>query len=447
MVVNEVGLARGDHFAQGQVPAYPQGSHDGASGVSDVCHDVMAELCSALFASLRRSDQRRRAEQYLRGLLSANGRKSMRNIATLVGGPAAEQSLHHFISSSTWDWLPMREALARFLERVHPPQAWVVQSLPIPKAGRHSVGVAHQFVPELGQAMNGQQAYGVWFASATLSAPVSWRLFLPGTWVNDRARRRRAEIPEEAGEETLAECVAASVLDAVAGWSVARRPVVFDARATGVRAAARWFTAAGVPWLTRTAPTARLVVADPALPGYGGGPIPALRILESVKGLRRPVEWTDPVTGVTHRSSVAGIRVALPPGAGQPGQPGRVRPGSGGRALTLLGEWPNASRAPAQLWLTDMAATPSSSLLRMTKLPRRVAHDCAEIGDRVGLRDFEGRSFRGWHRHMTLASAAHTASLLAGSEWSAEYRPAPHWAAAQATQEWRMADYVPELSA
>lgn len=78
---------------------------------------VVAELCAELFASLPRSDQRRKGEVYLRGLLKAEGRKSIRNIAAHVGDRAAEQSLHHFVVSSTWDWGPVRAALARYLER------------------------------------------------------------------------------------------------------------------------------------------------------------------------------------------------------------------------------------------------------------------------------------------------------------------------------------------
>jgi hypothetical protein len=54
------------------------------------------------------------------------------------------------------------------------------------------------------------------------------------------------------------------------------------------------------------------------------------------------------------------------------------------------------------------------SLLRLTRLSARVEHDLAWQGRRVGLRDFEGRSFGGWHRHMTLASAAYAALLLGG---------------------------------
>ncbi len=148
----------------------------GAAGARE---DVYAELCAALFSGFARRDQRLKAEQYLHGLLTAQGRKSIRNIAAQIGGPAAEQSLHHFVSSSTWDWQPMRAALGRYLERNGCPQAWVVRPMPIPKAGEHSVGVDRRFDPERGQVFHGQQAFGVWFAGEELSVPVNWRLFLP----------------------------------------------------------------------------------------------------------------------------------------------------------------------------------------------------------------------------------------------------------------------------
>nr|WP_039931935.1 hypothetical protein [Streptomyces viridochromogenes] len=43
---------------------------------------------------------------------------------------------------------------------------------------------------------------------------------------------------------------------------------------------------------------------------------------------------------------------------------------------------------------------------------RRVGRDAAEISEQVGMRDFVGRSFTGWHRHMTLVSAAHAVQAL-----------------------------------
>ncbi|MET9672805.1 transposase [Streptomyces sp. NPDC006482] len=383
----------------------------GAAAAAGSGEEVYAELCSALFSGFPRRDQRLKAEQYLHGLLTAQGRKSIRNIAAQIGGPAAEQSLHHFVSSSTWDWQPMRAALARFLERNSCPQAWVVRPMPIPKAGEHSVGVDRRFDPERGQVFHGQQAFGVWFASDELSVPVNWRLFLPDPWVNDRTRRDRAEVPQEAGEETLEECAVAAALD-TARWSdVTRKPVLLDIRGGAGRAALTRLAGAGVPVVARIGPGSRMAIADRSLPGFGAGPLSAHQILESLKGLRRPVSWVDTVAGArTSRTSLAtAVRVALPTPGGE-----RMRP------LVLLGEWDDPRRGPARVWISDLTQSPVGSLLRLTKLARRVERDFVEVGEGAGLRDFVGRSFRGWHRHITLASAAHAATVLA-AEWDTSY--------------------------
>jgi SRSO17 transposase len=36
-----------------------------------------------------------------------------------------------------------------------------------------------------------------------------------------------------------------------------------------------------------------------------------------------------------------------------------------------------------------------------------IEHDDRELKDALGLDHFEGRSFGGWHHHVTLVSAAH----------------------------------------
>ncbi|MER7508949.1 IS701 family transposase, partial [Streptomyces lavendulae] len=37
----------------------------------------------------------------------------------------------------------------------------------------------------------------------------------------------------------------------------------------------------------------------------------------------------------------------------------------------------------------------------------RIEHDYRELKTCLGLDHFEGRSFNGWHRHVTLVTAAH----------------------------------------
>lgn len=365
-----------------------------------VSDDAVSELCATLLTSFLRKDQRKRGEQYLRGLLTTRGRKTTRNIAAQLGAPATEQTLHHFIADSTWNWQPLRAALAAHLERKTAVQGWVVRRMPIPKTGEHSVGVDRGFAPHPGQTFRGQQAFGVWHASLELSAPVDWRLVLPDQWVHDHELRDRAGIPEGAGAESPQECAVAVALETARRWGP-RRPVLIDLRDGDVSAAVARLSAAGVPFLLRISDTQRLSGADRAMPVFRGGPLPAQRILQLVKGVRRPVPWQDAAAGPAPRTSLAAmVPVALPDASGAT------------RGLSLLGEWTDPSRPPSALWLTGMTRPGPGSLLRLTKLTRRVDADFARVGEETGLRDYAGRSFRGWHRHMTLASAAHAAVVL-----------------------------------
>jgi DDE superfamily endonuclease len=359
----------------------------------------LTELCSRVFRSLNRRDQRGKAEQYLRGLLSAQGRKSMRNVAGYLGSTAAEQSLHHFISASTWDCDRVREALADYVEEAVRPQAWVLRPMVIPKAGRHSVGVERRFVPELGQAANCQQAFGVWAASEAVSCPVDWRLHLPDHWMTDQELRRRAKIPADTPWLSLAECAVRTATATATRRGVRRRPVVLALSDADLAVSERRFRAAGVPFLARIGAATRLVAADDAVPGRGAESA-AAHLLQLARTRWRPVEWLDPLGGGTRGSMVTAVRVELPGRAGEP--------------LLLLGEWTDLRRGPRQFWLTSELGSTWGRLLRTTKLVQRVEQDFAEVSARVGLMDFEGRCFEGWHRHTTLASVAHTARVLGG---------------------------------
>jgi DDE superfamily endonuclease len=385
---------------------------DRPSGVREA---VVQELAEVLFASFSRRDQRLKGVQYLRGLLGARGRKSIRNIASQVGRAGAEQSLHHFISSSTWDWMPVREALATHLAQVSTPEAWVVQPMAIPKTGDQSVGVDHGFDAYLGQPFRGQRAFGLWSASEELTTPVDWRLHLPDTWVRDGSRRRGAEIPDSVGEETLEECAAAA-LDPIRSWRVPSRPAVLNTHICDITSTIGRVRDTGVPIIAKVGRAAQLTVRDPALPGYGEGALSAVQILTSVRGLRRPVEWTDPLTGAHRTSPAVAVRVGITSGSGRPHR-------SGGKDLILLGEWGDPQLPPESLWITTMDTVPTGSLLRLTKLGVRTESSLANRGEAVGLKDFEGRSFRGWHRHTTLASAAHAVAALTTDveEYSPEF--------------------------
>ena len=62
---------------------------------------------------------------------------------------------------------------------------------------------------------------------------------------------------------------------------------------------------------------------------------------------------------------------------------------------------------PTDYWLASLPAdTAISTLVRLAKIRWRIEHDYREVKIGVGLDHFEGRSWTGWHRHATLATAA-----------------------------------------
>ncbi|WP_371498447.1 transposase [Kitasatospora sp. NBC_00374] len=381
------------------------------SAAFDPHHDVMLqELCSVVLASLPRSDQRRKGVQYVRGLLGAEGRKSIRNIATVVGGAAAEQSLHHFIASSTWDWGPVRQALAQHLARIAPPQAWVLRPTVIPKAGEHSVGVDRRFIPSLGQVLNAQQAIGVWAASAESSYPVNWRLHLSQAWLEDGPRRSQASIPDGVDAESLGDCAVEAFRGMTSRWGLPMRPVVVDAGDADAGRIVRRLRALPTPLLVRINGNLPLAPAGAALPGRTVELRPAQQLMGAARDLRRPVVWSDHTAqGAPRTSLVAGVKVRLP---GPPVRPAMPVRGIRGDELLLLGVSAPGRRWPTELWLTDLVEAQPAALLRLGRLLDRVDRDFNEVADQVGVRDFAGRSFGGWHRHVTLASTAHAVAML-----------------------------------
>lgn len=377
----------------------------------DVADDFVSEFCRQMLASLKRRDQRTRGEWYVSGLLSVPGRKSMRALASVAGHGGADQSLHHFISDSSWAWGPVRQTLARHLDRVLLPQAWVIDSMAIPKAGAHSVGVEESFRSDLGRVVNSQQAYGVSLANDQLSVPVNWALDLPPKWLEDEKRRRRARIPgglAALSVESAVVHVAAELSDSA--WGLRRRPVVLDARTLDAYALVEQFTRRGAPFVIRVDGATRVIGRDPNRPGSRLQLLPAQQLAEQGKRMSRPIDWVDPEYSIRRSVLVSGSGVTMPARRG----PG-LRPAPD-TALTLVGGWPLQKSRPGELWLSNLLDDiPPAALLRLGRLTRRVDKDFAEISTRVGMRDFEGRSYAGWHRHVTLCSVAHAVLVLSSA--------------------------------
>ena len=79
----------------------------------------------------------------------------------------------------------------------------------------------------------------------------------------------------------------------------------------------------------------------------------------------------------------------------------------------LLAEWPVGEPKPTKYWLSTFAAeVPLRHLVRMAKIRWRIEHDYRELKTGLGLAHFEGRTWSGWHHHVTLVSVAHAFCTL-----------------------------------
>ncbi len=367
----------------------------------------VSELSPIVFSSLPRADQRRKGMMYLRGLLGATGRKSIRNIAAFLGDQVNDQGLHHFINDSTWEWAPMRETLGRHLIHHLPLQACVLHLMVIPKSGPHSVGVARTFSWERGQAVTAQQVIGVWGVSARTASPLNWWIHMPPEGTRGASRDGRTpSVAEAAGPATPEDSMVSAYLETVSRLHLPRCPVTLNAeRLDAIRISSR-LSAAGLNHIARISGDTWLLPDDPALPGWGESPLQASQIAHLAKAGRRRVAVYP--TG-THGSMelVATVRVRLPTVLDS------TRCGRGRPEFLLLAVGRGGSRWPEELWLTDVRTADPAALLRLVGHSRRVESRGMPRAERVGIRDFVGRSFAGWHRHATLASVAHAATELA----------------------------------
>ncbi len=77
------------------------------------------------------------------------------------------------------------------------------------------MGVARQYCGQLGKQDNCQVAVTLSAANEQASLPIAYRLYLPEAWADDRARRRKAGVPEEIDFLTKPESALEQITEAV----------------------------------------------------------------------------------------------------------------------------------------------------------------------------------------------------------------------------------------
>ncbi|MER5397925.1 IS701 family transposase [Streptomyces sp. NPDC002599] len=381
---------------------------------------ALAMFVADVFASVPRKDQRRWGECYLRGLMLDGRRKSIQPMAARLPD-GNMQALQQFVNQSPWDWEPVRRRIAERLCGVISPEVWVVDDVSFPKCGTASAGVARQYCGALGKRANCQVAVSVHAATDTTSCPLEWELFLPEEWASDHERRRRAQVPDEVGHVSKTR-LALGLLDRLAAHDLAVPVIVADAG----YGRSVWFRIAlegrGWSYVMAVDPkeVARPAHAKPHQPAYGGlGPPTRPRYREAPRPLRtfvtadtsfEEVTWRQgSKRTMTSRFAVLEVR----PSGKEATRTAQEQAGGRGSwdgvlpSQTLLVEQPRDAGEPTGYWISNLpATTPAADLVRWAKMRWRIEHDYRELKHGLGLAHFEGRTWRGWHHHVTLVTAA-----------------------------------------
>jgi SRSO17 transposase len=412
--------------------------------------DPLPELATFLkpFAPLfRRATSQKSLERYVTGLLTDLPRKNCEAISQAVANTSLEQ-LQHLLTDAAWDPLALDEQRVRLLiERSPKNGVLILDEVGLPKQGKASVGVQHQYCGALGKQGNCQLVVSAEYVvddprtSRPLHWPLSACLYLPESWVEDLSRCERSHVPEESSFATKPE-LALQLVEQARAWGVPFHTIVTDA-GYGIPSFLRVLDERHLSYVCAIASDfgVRLPAEmehvraepEPSRPrgrGQPKKPRPARRYDASVITAAQSEEtwqivtWREGSQGSLQKQFVA-IRMHAGTGCARHSEThGRSWTGPEG---WLLGERPMPGEEGEPKWFFSNvpANTSLSRLVELAHLRWPVEQFYEDGKGECGLGDYQGRTWEGLHRHLALVMLSYTFLMLQSLEHELQTDPAP----------------------
>ena len=367
----------------------------------------------------RRRDTLRNAVVYCCGLCSELERKNGETMEAAIP-EANQENLYNFLVRSDWSHqeLDALRVMQWVAERGYGsiPLHVVLDETSIPKKGQNSVGVAHQYLGCLGKVHNGQVAvtlHGTWDND---DLPLTSQLYLPKDWAEDADRRKQAKVPEEITFQTKSE-IAYALLGRVRAWGLSVAMVHGDAGFSDLPLMSKLddeklaFCLGVRRNFTVRLPGEASPPVPPSAPYSGRGrprrPRIPERPLHSVEEMRQAVpskHWArvayrESVDGKSLEREFAALRV-------QPATREACRP-----EAWLLLERPLEQESDDFKYYI-LTASEGASVQQLAGLahvrPRIERNSYENAKQEVGLGDYQGRSWPGFHHHLAMVWLALT---------------------------------------
>lgn len=367
----------------------------------------LQKFAEPLVSEIGRSERRESAALYVQGLLMPGQRKSIEPLAQRLR--VDSQKLQQFIADSPWPEGQVWQAIRReVIPVVEPLQTWVVDETGWLKQGKDSVGVSHQYCGAVGKQAQCQIAVELVVSDGEVTAPIGGRLYLPENWANDLPRRDKAGVPETVSFQTKPQIAGDLIAEALAdGVSVA--PILGDS-------------------VYGNAPELRGRIRKLGLEYFFNGEEHWLAWTQRPKLTKGPKYWSvnkAASAGQKLRQLADAFRTSQWQAAGWQAADGEKRVTRLGwkeiylpsdlnektgqwPACWLVVDWPEAQADPYHVYVAWLKQPPAKGrVLRLSRGRWPIEQYFQRGKDDLGLDHYEGRSWRGFHHHLTMSTVAY----------------------------------------
>ena len=336
---------------------------------------------------------------YAFGILGDTDRKSVEPIAAAAcGDPERTVHMHdkllHFVGQSRWSDEAVRLEASRYvvdaLAAREPITTWIIDDTGFLKQGTHSVGVQRQYTGSAGKICNCQIGVSLAITTATEQVPIDFQLYLPQSWTDNRARRREAHIPDEVQFKSKVD-LAIDMIERAARAGVPGEVILADSaygKSSEFRETVRTL---GFDYAVAVRNDTK--ICRIGAHGRLGTSIRVRDVAQRVpRRQRRTIAWREG-TKATLSSRFHFCRVKV---ASDDGMPIDER-----EPIWLVIEYPPGEEP--KFALTTLPRRMShKQIVRTLRQRWRIERTYEDLKGELGLDHFEGRSFPGWHHHVSV---------------------------------------------